>query len=74
MISNRKENTVDWTLRTDKIRDLVSMGHVSEEISLSDHRYIVCQMGNLEVTRVTYCKSRGPTKSCVLGKVCIAGC
>jgi len=30
----------------------VSKGHVSEERSLSDHRYVVCQVGDLDITRV----------------------
>jgi hypothetical protein len=36
VISNRKEVT-DLTLGTDKIGDLVTNWHVSDEISLSDH-------------------------------------
>jgi hypothetical protein len=54
VISNRKE-LIDLTLRTDKIGDLVTNWHVSYEICLSVHRYIVCQVGDLKVTRVTYC-------------------
>ena len=42
------------TLGTDKIGDLVTNWHVSDEISLSDHRHIVFQVGDLEVTRLTY--------------------
>jgi hypothetical protein len=42
------------TLGTDKIGDLVTKWHVSDEISLSDHRYVVFQVGDLEVTRLTY--------------------
>jgi hypothetical protein len=34
--------------------DLVTKWHVSDEISLSDHRYIVFKVGELEVTRLTY--------------------
>ena len=45
VISNRKE-VIDLTLWTDKIVDLVSNWHVSDEISLSDHRYIVFQVGS----------------------------
>jgi hypothetical protein len=37
VISNRKE-TRDLTLRTGKTRDLVTNWHVSDMISLSDHR------------------------------------
>jgi hypothetical protein len=53
VISNRKK-VIDLTLGTDKIEDLVINWHVSDEISLSDHRYIVFQVGDLEVTRLTY--------------------
>jgi hypothetical protein len=53
VISNRKE-VIDLTLRTDKTGDLVTNWHVSDEISLSDHRYIVFQVGDLEVIRLTY--------------------
>jgi hypothetical protein len=53
IISNRKE-VINLTLGTDKIRDLVTNWHVSDEISLSDHRYIVFQVGDLELTRLTY--------------------
>jgi hypothetical protein len=42
VISNRKE-VIDLTLETDKIGDLVTNWHVSDEISLSDHRYLVFQ-------------------------------
>jgi hypothetical protein len=45
---------IDLTLGTDKIGDLVTNWHVSDEISLSDHGYIVFQVGDLEVTRLTY--------------------
>jgi len=53
VISKRKE-VRDLTLRTDKIWDLVTNWHVSDEPSLSDHRYRVSQVGDLEVTRSTY--------------------
>jgi hypothetical protein len=53
VISNRKE-VIDLTIGTDKIRDLVSKWHACDKISLSDHRYIVFQVGDLEVTRLTY--------------------
>jgi hypothetical protein len=52
VISDRK--VIDMTLGTDKTGDLVTNWHVSDEISLSDHRYIVFQVGDLEVTRLTY--------------------
>jgi hypothetical protein len=57
IISNRKEVT-DLTLVTDKRADLVSNWHVSDETSLSDHRYKVFHVGDLEVTRHTYCKPK----------------
>jgi hypothetical protein len=53
VISDRKE-VIDLTLGTDKIGDLVTNWHVSDEISMSDHRYVVFQVGDLEVTRLTY--------------------
>jgi hypothetical protein len=48
------------TLGTDKIGDLVTNWHVSDQISLSDHRYIVFQVGDLEVTRLTYRNPKRP--------------
>jgi hypothetical protein len=56
--SNRKE-VIDLTLGTDKIGDLVTNWHISDEISLSDHRYIEFQVGDLEVTRLTYRNPKG---------------
>jgi hypothetical protein len=53
VITNRKE-VIDLTLGTDKIGDLVTNWHVSDKISLSDHRYIVFQVGHLEVTMLIY--------------------
>jgi ABC-type lipopolysaccharide export system ATPase subunit len=58
VISNRKE-VIDLTLGTDKIGNLVTNWHVSDEISLSDHRYIVFQVGDLEVTRLTNRNTKG---------------
>ena len=46
------------TLQTDKKGDLMINWHVPDEISLSDHRYITFQVGDLEVTRPTYCNSK----------------
>jgi hypothetical protein len=60
VISNRKE-VIDLILGTDKIGDLVTNWHVCDEISLSDHRYIVYQVGDLEVTRLTYCNPKRTT-------------
>jgi hypothetical protein len=51
--SNRQEFT-DLTLGTDKIGDLAVNWHVSDETSLSDHRYILFQVGDLEISRITY--------------------
>lgn len=47
------------TLGTDKIGGLMTNWHVSDEISLSVHRYVVCEVGDLEVTRLTLCKPKG---------------
>jgi hypothetical protein len=49
VIRNRKK-VIDLTLGTDKIQNLVTNWHVSDEISLSGDRYIVFQVGDLEVT------------------------
>lgn len=57
VISNRKEVT-DLTLVSDKIVDLVSNWHVSDELCLSDHRHKVFQVGDLKVTRPTYHKPK----------------
>jgi hypothetical protein len=46
VVCNRKE-VIDLTLGTNKIRNLVSNWHVSVEQSLSDHRYISFQIGNI---------------------------
>jgi hypothetical protein len=46
VVHNRKE-VIDLTLGTNKIGDLVSNWHVSDEPSLSDHRYIYFQIGTL---------------------------
>jgi hypothetical protein len=53
VVTNRQE-VIDLTLRTDNIRDLVSNWHVSDETSLSDHRYILFQVGDLDISRITY--------------------
>ena len=45
------------TLGTDKIGNLVTNWHVSDEI-FSDHRCIVLWVGDMEVTRVTYCNAK----------------
>jgi hypothetical protein len=46
VVCNRKK-VIDLTLGTNKIGDLVSNWHVSDEPSLSDHRYICFQIGNI---------------------------
>jgi len=43
------------TLWTDKKGDPTINWHVPDEISLSDQRF---QVGDLEVTRLTYCNSK----------------
>jgi hypothetical protein len=58
VISTRRE-VIDLTLGTNKIGDLVTNWRVSDQISLSDHRYIVFQVGDLEVTRLTYRNPKG---------------
>ena len=57
VVSNRQEVT-DLTLWTDKIGQLLSNWHVSDETSLSDHRYILFQVGDLEISRVTHCNHK----------------
>jgi hypothetical protein len=52
-VCNRKE-VIDLTLGTNKIGDLVSNWHLSDEPSLSDHRYICFQIGNLTTNYVTF--------------------
>jgi hypothetical protein len=53
VICNRKE-VIDLTLGTNRIGNLVSNWHVSDEPSLSDHRYICFQIGNTDITKVTF--------------------
>jgi len=43
------------TLEAHMTWDKVSTKHISNEISLSDHRYILFQVSVLEISRVTYC-------------------
>jgi hypothetical protein len=47
--SNRSE-VIDLTLETDWIGNLVRNWHASDEPSLSDHRYILLQIANVEIT------------------------
>ena len=53
VVSNRQE-VIDFTLGTHKVVDLVSDWHVSDEISLSDHRYILFQVSDIEISKITY--------------------
>jgi hypothetical protein len=53
VVCNRKE-VIDLTIGTNKIGNLVSNWHVSGEPSLSDHRYISFQIGNITTERVTF--------------------
>jgi hypothetical protein len=53
VVSNRTEVT-DLTLGTNKIANLVSNWHVSDETTLSDDRYICFQIGNISINQVTY--------------------
>jgi hypothetical protein len=52
VVSNRQE-VIDLTLGTDKVVDLASDWHVSDETSLSDHRYILFQVRDLEISNIT---------------------
>jgi hypothetical protein len=58
-ISKRKE-VIELPLHTNKQGNLVSNCHVSDEISLSDHRDILYQVGDLGVIRVTYHNPKRP--------------
>jgi len=40
------------TLGKDKLWDLVSKWHVSDKTSLSNHKYALFQVGELEATKV----------------------
>jgi hypothetical protein len=53
VVRNRKE-VIDLTLRTNKIGDLVSNWHVSDDPSMSDHRYICSQIGNITANYATF--------------------
>jgi hypothetical protein len=53
VVRNRKE-VIDLTLGYNKIGGLVSNWHVSDEPSLSDHRYICFQIGNITTNYVTF--------------------
>jgi hypothetical protein len=53
MVCNWKE-VIDLILGTNKIVNMVSNRHVSDEPSLSDHRYICFQIGNITTNQVTF--------------------
>jgi hypothetical protein len=53
VVCNRKE-VIDLTLGTNKIGNLVSNWHVSDEPSLSDRRHICFQIGNITTEIVTF--------------------
>jgi hypothetical protein len=48
VVRNRKE-VIDLTLGTNEIANLVSNWHVSDETSLSDHRCICFELGNISI-------------------------
>ncbi|PNF15011.1 hypothetical protein B7P43_G17795 [Cryptotermes secundus] len=53
VVCNRKE-VIDLTLGTNKIENLVSNWHVSDEPYLSDHRYICFKIRNITVDQITF--------------------
>jgi hypothetical protein len=53
VVCSSKE-VIDMTLGPNKIGNLVSNWHVSDEPSLSDHRYLCFQIGNITTERVTF--------------------
>jgi hypothetical protein len=53
LVCNRQE-VIDLTLGTDKVVDLVSDWHVSDETFLSDHRYILFQVRDIEISKIAY--------------------
>jgi hypothetical protein len=59
VVCNGKE-VIDLTLGTNQIVNPVSNWHVSDELSLSDHRYtyICFQLGNILINQVTFRKHR----------------
>jgi hypothetical protein len=48
----------DLTLGTNKIGKMVSNWHVSDEPSLSYHRYICFEVGNINMNQVTFRDTR----------------
>jgi hypothetical protein len=59
VVCNRRE-VIDLTLWTNKIVNLVSNWHISDEPSLSDYRYICFQIDNISINQVTF---RNPKKT-----------
>jgi hypothetical protein len=57
VVCNR-EVSIDLTLGTSKVGKLVSNWHVSGEPSLSEHRYICFQIGNITTERVNFRNQR----------------
>jgi len=57
VIRNSKE-LIDLALCTDKMGELVTNWNVSDEISLSDHKYRIFQVYDLEVSRHAYCNPK----------------
>jgi hypothetical protein len=53
-VVNNGQEVIDLTLGTNRIGDLVSNWHVSDDPSLSDHRYICFQIHNIKVEQSTY--------------------
>jgi hypothetical protein len=53
VVCNRRE-VIDLTLGTNKIVNLVSNWHVSDEPSLSDYTYICFQISNISINQVTF--------------------
>jgi hypothetical protein len=53
LVRNRQE-VIDLTLGNNRIGNLVSNWHVSDDPSLSDHRYICFQIHNIKVEQSTY--------------------
>jgi hypothetical protein len=53
VVCNRKQ-VIDLTIGTNKIKNLVSNWHVSDEPALSDHGHVCFQIGNIATTRVTF--------------------
>jgi hypothetical protein len=51
---NIRKEVTDLTLETNKMGNLGSIWHVSDEPSLSDHRYIWFQISNTAITQVIF--------------------